>query len=429
MGSVIVVKGMWQSWWVRVSVIAGFGLLVRLAFVLGITRFDEPVGDQLYYSAQALTNARGEWFEQPFAQGMPAADHPPLTSFLLTPVTWLTEASGSFITAQRLTMTLIGVVSIVIMAMIGRLLAGDRVGTIAAIITAVYANVWVNDGLIMAETPTFFLVAVSILLALTYRRRHDIASLLGLGVTAGLLALTRPELAVVTVLGAALVFSVASADLSLATRSKRAAIVLATSLVIVSPWILWNQSRFSDSVFISTNDGLTLAGANCDSTFYGDVGGWDIWCAYETPVPIDADASLASKLMRRDGVAYLRDHIGRYPTVAAARVARVLSVGFIGSNNNAAKSEGRPTGVSMLGVIQFWLIVVAAGFGLRQLSNRTDRIILAVLLPFVILVAMVANAYVRFRLPAEVGLIVLAAVGIQQMLNAKQKPATSFASE
>jgi hypothetical protein len=36
---------------------------------------------------------------------------------------------------------------------------------------------------------------------------------------------------------------------------------------------------------------------------------------------------------------------------------------------------------------------------------------------------------VRFRLPAEVGLIVLAAVGIQQMLNAKQKPATSFASE
>ena len=110
MGSVVVMKSMWQSWWTRLSVIAGFGLFVRLAFVLGITRFDEPVGDQLYYSAQALTNARGEWFEQPFAQGMPAADHPPLTSFLLTPVTWLTEASGSFVTAQRLTMTLIGVI-------------------------------------------------------------------------------------------------------------------------------------------------------------------------------------------------------------------------------------------------------------------------------------------------------------------------------
>ena len=429
MGSVVVMKSMWQSWWTRLSVIAGFGLFVRLAFVLGITRFDEPVGDQLYYSAQALTNARGEWFEQPFAQGMPAADHPPLTSFLLTPVTWLTEASGSFVTAQRLTMTLIGVTSIVIMAMIGRLLAGDRVGTIAAVITAVYANVWVNDGLIMAETPTFFLVAISTLLALTYRRRRDIASLLGLGVTAGLLALTRPELAVVTVLGAALVFSVASADLSLATRSKRAALVLATSLVIVSPWILWNQSRFSDSVFISTNDGLTLAGANCDSTYYGDVGSWDIWCAYETPVPIDADASTASKLMRRDGLAYLRDHIGRYPVVAAARIARVLSVGFIGSNSNAGVSEGRPTWVSLLGVIQFWFIAVAATIGWRNVSNRSDRWILLALLPVIVLVAMVANAYVRFRLPAEVGLIVLAAVGINHLLNAKQKQKASCASE
>ena len=68
MGSVVLMKGMWQSWWTRLSVIAGFGLLVRLAFVLGITRFDEPVGDQLYYSAQALTNARGGWFEQPFLE-------------------------------------------------------------------------------------------------------------------------------------------------------------------------------------------------------------------------------------------------------------------------------------------------------------------------------------------------------------------------
>lgn len=416
-------KGMWHSWWVRVSAIAGVGLLVRLASVLGMTRFDQPVGDQLYYSAQALTNARGEWFEQPFTQGMPAADHPPLTSFLLTPVTWLTEASGSFITAQRLTMTMIGVASIVVMAMIGRLLVCDSVGIIAAVITALYANVWVNDGLIMAETPTFFLVALMTLLALTYRRRHNIASLCGLAVTAGLLALTRPELAVVIVLGVALMFGEGRATLPLATRLKRSALVLGISLVIVSPWILWNQSRFSDSVYISTNDGLTLAGANCDSTYYDDIGSWDIWCAYETPVPIDADASLASKLMRHDGLAYWRDHIGRYPVVAAARVARVLSFGFIGSNNNAAKSEGRAKWVSILGVFQFWLILGTAAFGFFRLPNRTDRAILLVLLPVIVVVAMVANAYVRFRLPAEVGLVVLAAVGVQHLLNAKQKPA------
>ena len=140
MGSVVLMKSMWQSWWMRLSVIAGFGLLVRLAFVLGVARFDQPVGDQLYYSAQALTNAQGRWFEQPFAQGKPAADHPPLTSLILTPISWVTESSGSFITAQRLMMVIIGVASIVVVAMIGRLLAGDTVGLIAAAITALYAT-------------------------------------------------------------------------------------------------------------------------------------------------------------------------------------------------------------------------------------------------------------------------------------------------
>ena len=424
MGSVVLMESMWQSWWTRLSVIAGFGLFVRLAFVLGITRFDEPVGDQLYYSAQALTNARGGWFEQPFSQGMPAADHPPLTSLLLTPVTWLTKSSGSFITAQRLTMVVIGVASIVVVAMIGRLLAGERVGLFAAVITAVYANVWVNDGLIMAETPTFFLLAMTMLMALIYRRQHHRKYLIGLGATSGLLALTRPELLLVTVLLVFFVIGVHRAD-DVKRRLKYAAIVLIASLIVIAPWVIWNQSRFSDSVYISTNDGLTLAGANCDSTYYNDIGSWDIWCAYETTIPKEADASRASTLMRHDGLSYWSDHITRYPVVAAARIARVLSVGFIGSNNNAATFEGRPKWVSLLGVFQFWLIIVAAAFGLRKLANRIDQIILLVLLPMIVLVAMVANAYVRFRLPAEVGLIVLASIGINHFLNAKQKQKAS----
>ena len=428
MGTIVLMKSMWQSWWTRSSVIAGFGLLVRLAFVLGVTRFDQAFYDQFYYSAQALTNAQGRWFEQPFAQGMPAADHPPLTSLILTPISWVTESSGSFITAQRLMMVIIGVASIVVVAMIGRLLAGDTVGLIAAAITAVYANVWVNDALIMAETPTFFLTAIATLLALTYRRRENLKYLIGLGIVSGLLALTRPELLLVTVLLIFFVIGVHRAD-DVKRRLKYAAIVLFASLSVIAPWVLWNQSRFSDSVYISTNDGSTLAGGNCDKTYYDDIGSWDFWCVYETTIPKDADASRASTLMRHDGLSYWSDHITRYPVVAAARIARVLSVGFIGSNNNAAASEGRPKWVSLLGVFQFWLIIVAAAFGLRKLSNRIDQIILLVLLPMIVLVAMVANAYVRFRLPAEVGLIVLAAIGLNHLLNAKQKQKASCASE
>ena len=407
-----------DPWWARVSAVVGVGLLVRLWFVLAIARYDQPVGDQLYYSAQAFNNASGRWFEQPFAMGMPSADHPPLTAFILTPVTWLVRSGDSFITVQRLAMVMIGVVSMVVMALIGRLLGGDRVGLITAAITALYANVWVNDGLIMAESPTFLLVALTTLVLLRHRRdcedcatsavdasgRLRVAVLLG--VLAGLLALTRAELALCAPLIAAYLARLHRGG----ARLRVIGAFAACALVVVSPWIVWNQARFDESVLLSTNDGLTLAGANCDRTYYDDIGSWDIWCAYEAEVPEGADASVESRVMRSQGLDYWGDHLTRYPVVAAARVLRVASVGFVGSNTNAGEAEGRPAWVSLVGVLQFWLVVVAAVVGWRRLRSRLDRAVLTALVPVVLVVAMVANAYVRFRLPAEVGLIVLAAL-------------------
>jgi len=46
-----------KVWWVRLSLITGVGFLLRLAFVLTATRYDPPLGDQLYYSAQAPTGS------------------------------------------------------------------------------------------------------------------------------------------------------------------------------------------------------------------------------------------------------------------------------------------------------------------------------------------------------------------------------------
>lgn len=46
-----------KVWWVRLSLITVAGFLLRLAFVLTVTRYDPPLGDQLYYSAQAPTGS------------------------------------------------------------------------------------------------------------------------------------------------------------------------------------------------------------------------------------------------------------------------------------------------------------------------------------------------------------------------------------
>lgn len=405
-----------EQWWRWMAAITAIGLVLRLAFVMFVTRFDQPVGDQLFYSAQALTNADGRWFEQPFLRGAPAADHPPLTALVLTPVSWLAEhwPGVSAVTLQRLFMALFGSVGIVIMGLIGRVIGGQRCGLYAAGISAVYANIWVNDGLLMAETPTMVVIALLVWCALIFRRRPTTKMVLLLGALAGVAALSRPELAIAMPLLVVLIWSTRPTQSRLPRQSLSYAIVAsAVWMLVVMPWVVWNNARFQAPVFLSTNDGLTLAGGHCDRTYQVDVGGWDIWCAYETEIPAGEDAAQASQRMRADGVAYWRNNIERYPVVAGARFMRVLSIGYLGSNADAARSEGRPLWVSHLGTVQYWALIPLAIIGWRRMTSPADRWILSVAVPVVVVVALIANAYVRFRLPAEIGLVALAACGLR----------------
>lgn len=412
-------------WWRWVVALCFLGLVLRLAFVIFVTRFDVPVGDQLFYSAQALTNADGRWFEQPFAENEPAADHPPLTTLVLTPVSWLMQFEpvrswSSVVTAQRLTMVILGTLGVALMASIGRKIGGRTVGLVAATVTTLYANIWVNDGLLMAETPTFVVVAALILFALKLERDSRWYVAASLGALSGLASLARPEL-------------VASLPLILGLiattqwgRWRRSSGMMATAILIwsmfVMPWVVWNNLRFTEPVLLSTNDGLTIAGGHCDRTYFEDVGGWDIWCAYAVDVPSEEDASEASRRMRRVGLDYWREHVDRYPVVAAARLARISSVGFQEANAIAARSEGRPLWVSNLGMVQYWLLLPMAIIGWRHIGVRRFRLILISAVPVVVFVAMVANAYVRFRLPAEIGLVVLASVGIAHVVRRLSAP-------
>lgn len=402
--------------------IAAVGSVIRVLFIWFRARADGPVGDQLFYSAQALTNARGEWFEQPFASGLPAADHPPLTALVLTPVSWMFEWTGSVVTIQRLFMAVIGVSSIVMIAALGRMVAGPRVGLVAAGWTAIYANVWVNDGLIMSESLTFAVVIVLTALVLRQCENPTRRRSFAIGLVVGAAALTRTELVLLVVIVPVL-FAVAwrvSPTNALRHWVRETVVLVAAAGLVISPWVVWNQLRFDGPVFISTNDGMTLAGAHCDHTYVDDVGGWDIWCAYATHVPASDDAAQASARMRSAGLTYWREHLGRSSVVAAARLARVASVGYIGASARASTAEGRPIWVSYLGAVQYWAMIPVAALGLRRLRS-IQRLVLVACAPIVVLVAIVANAYVRFRIPAEVGLILAASVGVVSLVTSTER--------
>ena len=263
-------------------------------------------GDELYYSAQAHMNSKGHWFEQAFAAGMPAADHPPLAALVFTPAAALFH-DGGFIGAQRLTNILLGTALVPVMFALGMRVGGRRVGFIAAVVTASWLNFIMNDTLVLAETSACLCLAVGLLFAHRATTatgvRHARFAIVGTGFALALGSLARPEM---FVLLAAIGVPVALVSVrKVAARRAVTTLGYLTLLgccagLIVGPWVLWNRVRFDEAVTMSTNDGFTLAGANCVDTYFGpNLGGYSIDCALAVTYPAGGDAVSGVKISAR----------------------------------------------------------------------------------------------------------------------------------
>lgn len=392
-------------------------LLFRLTYALLFSMRQQLRGDELYYSAQAHMNSKGHWFEQAFAVGMPAADHPPLAVLIFTPAAWLLH-NGAFIGAQRMTNILLGTALVPLMAALGTKVAGRRVGLIAAVLTAVSVNFTMNDTLVLSETSACVCLAAALLFAFrgvsADTVRESRRSTIGMGVALSLGALARPELMLlVPLLGAPIAWrSGKRLGGGKAVSLANCALLGTCVAVLIGPWVLWNQVRFDESVTLSTNDGFTLAGANCPETYFGaNLGGYSIRCAFAVQVPPLRDASVASKLQRDAAVAYAKANRGRLPLVAVMRFARVWNLDKLSRSASEGPGEGRTVWGYWAGLLQFWLLVPFAVAGLRSVSTAARRILLSV--PLVVsLVAIAIHPLWRLRVLADVVLIVAAAVGI-----------------
>ena len=202
------------------------------------------------------------------------------------------------------------------------------------------------------------------------------------------------------------------------TVGKRLLLVLmacVAAFAVTSPWLVANLTRFDRPVLFSTNDGLTLCGANMERTYYGSgTGLWALDCA-TYPVP-KGDRSVTSNALRKDGLRYIRDHLGRLPVVVAARIGRVWSIYAPGQMADYNQNEGRPVWASWVAFASFWVLVPFAVWG-GVLLRRRKVPITPLVAQFVIVTLTAAAIYglVRFRVPAEVSLVVLAAVAFDHV--------------
>lgn len=407
----------------RLAAIAAVGVALRAIYLFVIARHTTGLGDWHFYQWQANLIADGRGFIDPYqllagAGSQPSAGHPPLYPLVLAGVSKL---GGNGELAHRSAGLVFGACSIALIGLLGRRVAGERAGLIAAGIAAVYPIFIAADGALMSEGLYTVLVAGTLLVAYALLDRPGGWLALALGALIGLAALTRSEALLLLPLLAWPIAWRAAAG----TRLRLAAIAAVGVVVVLAPWTIRNWSVFDRPVLISTNDATVLAGANCPLTFHGiDTGGWNIACI--SPRRPGLNEAEQASIWRREGLDYARDHERRLPAVVAVRVLR--SWDLYQPRRQVMFAEGRQRRVEQAGIAVYYVLALLAIAGAVMLRRRRETL-LVLLAPAVVVVitSVVGYGVTRFRHVFEPCIVVLAAVAAERILRRRREAAVVHA--
>ncbi len=379
------------------------------ARVLDDTFWYAFVSDQIYLGhGFSFLAGHGAPLSSGFHIG-PTAQHPPLYPLALAALRWLGVGTDNL----RWFGVFTGTLTVIGLGMLGRRLAGARTGLVAAAIAAVYPLLIVPDGALLSET-LYGPVLVLVLAAGASLARHPDAkraAMLGAGI--GLATLVRSEaLALVVVLALPLAWRGAGGR----SRALRLMATVGCALVVVAPWVVRNDIVLGAPT-LSTNDGVTLAWANCAQTYHGSrLGYFDPVCANH---PLAGNEVHQSATLRRQALRYASDHIGRLPIVILARLARTWGLfhPFAGSN-----SEGRNPHVSDVGVVMYYPLALLAIVGaVAWWRRRPELWVLLAPIVLVSLTAAVTFGSLRLRYLAELPLVLLASLGVQALSRRRRR--------
>lgn len=396
-------------------VVALVGLGVRIAYTLRVADSLPTIGDAETYHLLANNLAEGKGYIRPHdPEPTATAEFPPLFPAVLS----LASLAGlDSIQAHKLFTSLFGVATVVLVGLLGRRVGGPALGLTAALLAASYPMLFQVDGALMAES--LYVPLVTATLLCTYwaieghtdgrssLRRWALA-----GGLCGLAALTRTE----ALLLAPLVVVPEAVKHTAAAWSRRlvpGVVAMAAMVLVISPWLVRNYLTFDRFVPISNNSGTLIAGANCEPTFFGPMRGqWRLDCITSIDTAGLNEAETSAEY-RRVGLEYANDNRDQVPTVVAARVLRTFGVHEVGGQINWETLEGRSHGWQTAGH-RMYLVVAALALVGAVIGWRRRLTMWPLLAPLLIVATMAAVSYgnQRFRIAAEPGLVVLAAVSL-----------------
>jgi hypothetical protein len=375
-------------------------------------------GDDSFYHQAALQLADGLGYKEGFFYLRPTAAHPPLYPYSLAGIAWV---GGRSVDAQRMLGVCAGTATVLVVGLIATRLGGRRAGLVAALLCAAYPTFIAADAALMSETLFALLVACAVLQALRQLESPSAVGMALLGASIGAAALTRSE---------GLLLVPAALALALLARPRRqpalrAAVLLAATLVLIGPWVARNHHVFGKFLY-TTNEGTTLAGSNCDPTYYGnEIGGFTTACL--SHFPPTANLAVVTTERRKAALRYVDAHRGRAAVVAGLRVLRMWGFYAIDAQTRV---DGRDRGLQTAGLVAFYALFALGAAGAGVLFVRGQRAQLAVVvMPLAVSTITAALTYglPRLRQISDVSLLILAGVAITAERRARSS-ATAPAS-
>jgi 4-amino-4-deoxy-L-arabinose transferase-like glycosyltransferase len=399
----------------RLAAIVAGGLCLRLLYVLVLARHVPMAGDSIYFHTEPKLIASGHGFINPFVfaanhRTIATAAHPPLYPILLS-VPALIGIDGTL--AQRAFTCLVGAVVLTMIGLLGRRIGGERVGLLSAALASIYPVLVTADGALMSESLYGLVVTWALLAALRQRECHDLRSAVALGAAAGFAALTRAE--------ALLLLPLLAWPLALKGRERRLVRLAASTLacmLVVAPWLIRNFHVWHE-LTISHNDSTVLAGANCQSSYYGpQLGGWDFFCISKT---VTLNEGQQAAIWRRQGLHYLEHHLDRLPVVLAVRLLR--SWDFYEPRRQESFAEGRAQWADEAGIAVYYLLLPIAVYGAVLLWRRSPGELWVLVVPalLVTVVTLISWGLPRFRHAAEPSIVVLASYAMVSVVVRRRR--------
>jgi 4-amino-4-deoxy-L-arabinose transferase-like glycosyltransferase len=413
------------TWWnarrfrTQLALIMALGLVIRVLYLMFVTRDDRLWGDAYAYYWSGRLLAEGHGFIQPLPWNahhirIESPDRPP--GYFLFLAFWSLIGIKSWL-AQRFFSALMGVATIAVVGLLGKEISGKRVGLVAAFIAAVYPNFWLHDGMGMSETQTILTVAICLLLAYRYWKHPSWQRAAWLGVSGGVGALTHPDTALILALLGLSVVILAKGE-AWKRRLGHFALVGAAGVLVISPWVVRNLVTFDEPVYLSTGLDITMAVTNCDETYNGYFRAfWYMPCA-TNHTPPEGDLSVQAVYWRHLAFDYMSAHKSELPGVIAARVGRMWGVYRPFQQVKLNILEGHRTWISWTGLGFFYVLTPSAIAGLVLLRRRRVPI-LPLLAPVLTVTfsAIITFGNTRYRAAAELTLAIGAAVAFVALVD------------